>query len=110
VLSPGDADWYRYAGADTFGCVVDATRSITSSEPVRLCKFVECASGVDASFSCPSGTTSATSPEGRVGCCAGAGFDFGPDCSGTDDDAVVFVRIDAPSGATCASYTLGYHF
>lgn len=109
-----DPDWYKFHGADTSFSVVDPTRSLTSSAPVRLCKFFDCDNGEQASFTCPSGTQSAMSPDGRPGCCSMGGFtidDF--ICGGSQfnsDDATVFIRIDNPMNNPCPSYTLKYHF
>lgn len=113
IIGPGDSDWFTYIGDDTFGCTVDAVRSFTSSDPLRLCKFVRCVdSGATTTFSCPSGTVGATSPEGRDGCCGTLGFEIDDiDCSGTlDEDTEVFIRIDRQSGTGCTSYSLSYHY
>jgi len=113
VIGPGDSDWFTYIGDDTLGCVVDAQRSFSSDGPLRICKFVRCVdNGATTSFSCPSGTASATSPEGRDGCCGTSGFEIDDvDCSGTlDEDAEVFIRIDRESGTGCTSYSLSYHY
>ncbi|MFO0616105.1 MAG: hypothetical protein U0414_26155 [Polyangiaceae bacterium] len=109
-----DPDWYRFHGADTTFKVVDPTRSLVASAPVRLCKFFDCDNGEQASFTCPSGTTSASSPDGRPGCCSMGGFtisDF--QCGGStlnSDDAIVYIRIDNPDNNPCPSYTLTYHY
>lgn len=113
VIGPGDSDWFTYIGDDTLGCVVDAQRSFSSDAPLRICKFIRCIdSGATTSFSCPSGTISATSPGGRDGCCGSSGFEIDDvDCSGTlDEDTEVFIRIDRESGPGCTSYSLSYHY
>ncbi|MEM6788062.1 MAG: hypothetical protein AAF715_11145 [Myxococcota bacterium] len=113
TLGPGDFDWFTYEGDDVFMCVVDPTRSFTSSGPLRLCKFVACTDpNATTTFTCPSGTVDAQSAGGRAGCCGMAGFEIDDlDCTGTlDENAEVWVRIDRPSGTGCDSYTLSYHY
>jgi len=106
---PSDADWYRYVGADDFGCVVDPLRSVTASNSVRVCKFAECTDGSAPGISCQNGSTPDTSPDGRAGCCFTAGFGMDVDCDATSDDATVYIRIDNP-GDACVVYDIAYHF
>lgn len=109
-----DPDWYKFHGTDTSFKVVDPTRSLTASAPLRLCKFFNCDNGEQASFTCPSGTAAANSPDGRPGCCSMGGFaidDFS--CGGSSfnsDNATVFIRIDNPQNNPCPTYTLTYHY
>ncbi len=109
-----DPDWFKYHGADESFTVVDPTRSLTASAPIRLCKFIDCDNGEEANFSCPSATQSASSPDGRPGCCSMGGFAIDDlVCGGSQfnsDDATVFIRIDNPANTPCVSYTLTYHF
>ena len=114
VLDGGsDVDWYKYTGEDALGCVVDATRALTSSGgSVRLCKYAQCSNNNDAAISCPGGTSAATSPDGRPGCCGTSGFDMAPDCASfpsTDDSSIIYIRVDQPGG-DCVSYSIDYHF
>jgi hypothetical protein len=107
-----DVDWYKYLGSDKSAfCSVSPARSLVASHPVRLCKFVQCLDGQAPSFSCPSGTSSATSPDGRAGCCGSAGFDFGASCGSFlgSDDLRVYLRVTTEEQA-CVEYTIDYHF
>jgi hypothetical protein len=109
---PDDVDWYKYVGADTLGCSVDATRALSASGSVRLCKFAQCSNGNEATIVCPAGATGAISPDGRPGCCSLTGFDMAPGCASfpsTDDSSLVYIRLDQPEG-DCVSYTVDYHF
>jgi len=106
VAGVADTDWYKYNGDDTFGCVATPLRGLTSSDPVRLCKFMQCDGGTP---SCPGGTDAATSPDGRPGCCGDAGFEMGIECDGTDDDATIYVRVQTTTN-DCVTYTLDYHY
>ncbi len=104
----GDTDWYKYYGDDTFPGVAEPERSLSSSDPVRLCKFMQCVDG-DGSPSCPGGTDPATSPDGREGCCGDTGFTMGIECSGTDDDNMIYFRVQTTTN-DCVTYSVEYHY
>lgn len=104
----GDTDWYKYYGDDTFPGVAEPARSLTSSDPVRICKFMQCVDG-DGSPDCPSGTDPATSPDGREGCCGDTGFTMGIECSGTDDDNYIYFRVQTTTN-DCVTYSIDYHY
>jgi hypothetical protein len=108
-----DVDWYKYLGADASSfCTVDPGRALTSANAVTLCKFIQCADGSAPSFDCPTGTTAASSPEGRPGCCGQAGFELDLTCGSSAfnaDDATIFLRIE-PEVGLCTSYSLTYDF
>jgi hypothetical protein len=108
TLAAGDVDWFKYQGDDTFGCVVDPTREVTSMGSFRFCKFAQCERG-NPGVTCPSGTTPESSPDGRPGCCGSDGFDLALDCSGSDDNASIYMRLDQPQPA-CSTYTLEWHY
>jgi hypothetical protein len=106
-----DVDWYSYHGDDNFGCSVDPTRTLTTMDHLRVCKFATC-DQEPTTVTCPSGAVSALSPDGRSGCCSDQGFAMTIDCNGgiTDNDAAtIYVRLDKPDPA-CVSYTLAWHF
>ena len=107
-----DVDWYRYAGDDDFGSIVDPFRSISANGELRFCKFAECEDGLDETeFPCEDGATEATSPEGRPGCCADSIIHI-PDanCTGTTDDSMaIYIRIDQPT-TECVEYTVNFHY
>jgi hypothetical protein len=104
-----DVDWYRYVGSDDFGCVVDPTRLLTATHSLRLCKFAECTDGSTASVSCTDGSSPATSPDGRPGCCHTLSFGMDVDCDAVSDDATIYIRLDTP-GDACVVYDLEYHY
>ncbi len=107
-LEPGDADWYRYDGSDDFGCVATPERTLMSNDNLRLCKFIECKEG-QVDVTCKDGSTPATSPGGRQGCCHSTGFTVDIECPGIDDDITAYIRLDQPASA-CVEYILDYHF
>ena len=107
---PDDLDWFKYSGQDAFGCSVGPSRSVTFMQPARICKFIQCEGSGDPSFTCPGGTSGATSPAGYPGCCGTDGFDMDIDCSGIDDNATVYIRIDNPNGEDCIPYSVSYHY
>jgi len=113
TIKPGDVDWYTYQGDDTFPGLVDPTREFSSSETLRICKYMQCPDN-DENFDCPGGSIDDTSPDGRKGCCGTVGFEVDFKCGSSslnDDSADVWIRVDDPTGQVeCASYTLLYHF
>jgi hypothetical protein len=79
---------------------------------VRLCKFIQCNGDEENDFACPAGTTAATSPDGRPGCCGSAGFAFDLTCGSSSldgDDAMVYIRLDTQAN-DCVTYSLAYHY
>jgi hypothetical protein len=109
VLGAADVDWYKYQGDDTPGCVTNPFREVTGTGAFRFCKYAQCDSG-NPTFTCPDGTSPETSPDGRSGCCGADGFELGDlDCSGTDDGAWIYMRLDQPD-PPCSAYTLAWHF
>jgi hypothetical protein len=115
INGTSDADWCGYSAVDTGGCVANPYALVTATAPVRACLFIECTLG-NTVIDCPSGTTAATSPNGRSGCCAtGAApeIEFGLfdlDCDDdNDEDVAIYIRIDEQAAA-CASYTLDYNY
>jgi len=109
IVDASDIDWFKYNGTDGTGCDVDPSRSIAATAPVELCKYVDCVNG-EASFSCPDGTTEASSPTGHSGCCSSKGFLLQPDCDGIDDDATVYVSVKGTDGTPCVQYSLSFHY
>lgn len=116
TLSGNEEEWLFYEGDDNFGfsCSVDPTRTLSPTDKgLRLCKFFECLSG-KTEFTCPGGTTKATSGNGRAGCCGSQGFTVSDlNCTGTIDDvAYVYMRIDhpQPSANHCIDWTLTYKY
>ncbi len=109
----GDADWYVYLGTDASStCTVDPHRTITSSHPIRLCKFIQCLDNETNDFACPMGTTDAFSPDGRPGCCSAGDIDFSLTCGSSSldsDDAYVYIRVDTTVNE-CVTYTLTYDY
>lgn len=104
-----DKDWYKYTGQDNLGATVDPTRTVSAGDAIRVCKYAQCTTG-DEDFTCPAGTTSATSPDGRPGCCGSSGFSLDLNCTGTSsDDATIYVRIDTQVN-DCVAYNFSWHY
>lgn len=109
VLGDNDVDWFEYDGTDVSFCSVNPSRTITADAQVRLCKYPTCVQGTPE-FTCPAGT-SQDSTGGLLGCCSTGEVSFGFGCSGTiSDDATVYLRIDKPSGFSCVSYSVSFHY
>ncbi|MBL8942834.1 MAG: hypothetical protein JNK45_06800 [Myxococcales bacterium] len=109
-----DVDWFTYAGEDNLGVGpgVAPTRNLDADGGLRLCKFLECPSGIaDTEVTCPDGSDLAQSPGGRPGCCGAASIAM-PDfnCAGTtDDSAQVYIRVDN-AALQCVQYTISYEY
>jgi len=109
VAGQSDKDWFKYKGSDENFSTVDPTRTISSSDAIRICKYAQCITG-NTDVSCPSGTNTATSPDGRSGCCSDHGFTLDLNCTGTvSDDATIYIRVDSQVQA-CVTYSVDYHY
>ena len=100
-----DVDWYKFTGTDTFGCVVDPTATATGS--VNVCMYAEC-NGL--SLSCDSGSPSTEG--GLQGCCdtATGTAKLSINCSGSSDNATVYVKVTAPNVTQCTPYSVSTHY
>jgi len=107
-----DQDWFVYKGVDVAFAYVDPSGILTSDKELRLCLFVDCLADQTPKPNCFN-TSSNTSPEGRLGCCAqgmGAVVSIDLECPGGDDDAIVYMRIDQGYEDACVPYSLKYHY
>ncbi len=110
VLEGDEVDWFTYLGEDEFLATVDPARMLTTAGALRMCKFVECETGLfGTDVACPEGTVSSMSPGGRPGCCGDDSFEIDLGCESTDDSARVYIRFDQGLG-DCTQYTLEYHY
>jgi hypothetical protein len=108
VLPDGDVDWWTYDGIDDVGCVVDADRQLTSQGgSILVCKYFDCP-GV--AVTCPGGTSPDSSPSGLPGCCGTSSFNVAPNCTGLDESAYVFLRVEKQPIDPCVSYSIAFHY
>jgi hypothetical protein len=107
LMNAADVDWYTYNGTDVSAGLVDPER-VFDGNTMRVCKFAECIDGGPTDIICHD-ATSATSPSGRPGCCATQTFWMEVDCSTSDDDARIYIRVDQPTN-DCTSYSITYHY
>lgn len=113
--SPNDVDWFRYAGTDNFGAVVNPYGQL-NVVALELCLHADCVSGLETTqITCPAGTTQTPSPEGRPGCCAAGTMGFEIDLSCTDnplvsDDATIYMSVRGSEAGVCQEFTLSYHY
>jgi hypothetical protein len=112
IAGSGDVDWFKFKGDDDLLCSVDPYAiSSAVSGGARLCAFADCG-GVTELKSCKKGVQN-SSPSGLAGCCTTTGTDVALEinCPGTpEDNATIYIRIDQPSGNSCISYTIDYHY
>jgi len=106
----GDVDWMVFHGTDTFGCSVDPTVQIDAPSS-RLCAFALCAKGTTTIQNCGIGTP-AVSPGGTHGCCTTStqSMKLQIACSGSDDSAAMYIRVDQPTSNQCVPYDVTYHY
>lgn len=109
LAGTGDVDWYLYRATDEIGCSVDPSRTFSPPGGARLCKFAQCTGGGAADVTCQLGSSPATSPSGRPGCCHTQSFSIDIDCSGVDDDAQIYLRVDRPVNV-CTAYSIVFHY
>lgn len=107
VAGADDVDWYVYEGDDTVFGAVDPTRVIDTKGSARLCVYAECIKGT-TSVSC-GGLTPDTAPLGQKGCCGAGKVAPKLECSGLDDAAMIWIRVDQAK-QECLPYDLDYHF
>lgn len=107
-----DGDWYTYHGKDTFGYIVEPTLSLVEGD-MRMCQFLVCDEGGAAltKVTCPANSKFAISPTLRPGCCASTSFTIKEfDCSGQDESATIWMRIDKPTVDECTNYEFKVSF
>lgn len=108
-----DVDWWSYTCNDTLLEELDPARQITSVEPLRVCKYLDCVTGGNPTqFECPENATQEMIDFGFLeGCCVddGSSFNIDYNCPDSDNDAViVYVRVDEGPKDTCADYQIDF--
>lgn len=108
-----DVDWFRFRGVDGMGCGFgdpEVSHTLTASDAVRLCVFVECDQGQD-DFQCPMGTQANDSPDNRPGCCSDGDIVIDLNCSGTmTETADFFIRVDQAPADACVEYSVTFDY
>ncbi len=110
LAGPDDVDWFGYHGSWGALCgFADPSpgHNLTASDDIRICVFPVCDNG-NAQFNCPGDSVEATSPEGVDGCCDTGSFQFNLNCSGLDESATYYVRLDQAAEGACVNYTVVY--
>ncbi len=100
-----DVDFYSFDGTDGV-CIVNPSASTTAK--VRLCMYASC---TGLTLTCSSGTTSTVS--GLQGCCTtpnGGSVALDINCSGINDNAKVYLRVDGGAAAQCTPYSVTYTY
>jgi hypothetical protein len=107
-----DTDWYTYHGKDTFGYIVEPKVNLLAGG-LRLCQFLVCDAGgaAQSEVTCPAGTKFAISPNLRPGCCAATTFQVTEfNCTGQDESATIWIRVDQPLVDACTDYEIKVTF
>lgn len=108
VVDSGDTDYFHFFGNDELFAVSNAAASTTATG-LRLCVLAKCPSGTTELSSCNQGTAASDAPSGMVGCCSTSGsVELDHNCSGTNDSADIYIRVDQANA--CKSYSLTWHF
>jgi hypothetical protein len=110
IKGTNDIDWYTFAGDDAFLNYVDPERSLVTQNGGggRVCVYLQCNNG-STSIDC-GGATADTAPLGQKGCCSATSVAPKLNCSGLDDSAKIWIRVDTPQALACVPYQLDYHF
>lgn len=107
-----ETDWYSFVGNEAFGCPEQPGAAVVAADPLEVCVFLECTNGGDVDpLDCAAGSTDATSPDGRPGCCGdGAAMVEGYDCTGFGGkDVDVWISVGSDQ-QICADYELSYGY
>jgi hypothetical protein len=104
-----DVDWYMYTGDDVFPNVVDPTRVVTTDLNARLCVYYECING-NTSVGCNADEVEDVAPGGQDGCCGMGNVAPSLNCTGLDDAADVWFKVENVDMLACVPYQLDYHF
>ena len=107
-----DTDWYSYHGKDTFGYIVEPKVNLLAGG-LRLCQFLVCDEGgaAQSEVTCPAGSKFAISPNLRPGCCAATSFQVTEfNCTGQDESATIWIRVDQPVVDACTDYEIKVTF
>jgi len=104
-----DVDWYTYNGKDAFLNFVDPTREVISDLNHRICVYIVCQNG-EPTIGCGGDETPDTAPLGQKGCCGTGNVSPSLNCQGTNDSAVIWVKVENIDELACVPYELKYHF
>lgn len=106
TLAGEDVDWWQFAAADSFGCVVNPT--VATDRILRVCVAAACPGG---SFWCEQGQLESD------GCCqlTPGEAELGIECDGTDDSVTVWIGVSQDwtipiSDRDCLDYSVDVHF
>lgn len=111
TLDGPETDWYRYfANEGLVLCTERPEATVVAAIDVEVCAYIECLEGNASGVSCAGGSSAATSPENRPGCCGQDQAridDF--ECGGflTPKNVNVWVSIGTSEQA-CVDYELSY--
>lgn len=113
TLDGPETDWYRYFGNEGLVlCGEQPEATVVAAIATEVCVYMECLEGSASGVSCAAGSSPATSPDGRPGCCGQDQAhinDF--DCGGflTPKNADVWISIASAENG-CVDYELAYAF
>ncbi|MDC0673167.1 hypothetical protein [Nannocystis radixulma] len=112
-----DVDWFRFFGDFSGNSCNDndpdgtASIIVNTDGPLEVCMFADCDIDGDTVFTCPNGTTSTLSLEGRKGCCGTGSMNYSINCqAGGDESAMLYVRLRNGPADACLEYEVEYNF
>jgi hypothetical protein len=112
-----DVDWFRFFGDFSGNSCNDndpdgvASIIVNTDGPLEVCMFADCDIDGDTVFTCPNGTTSTLSLEGRKGCCGTGSMNYSINCqAGGDESAMLYVRLQNGPADACLEYEVEYNF
>jgi hypothetical protein len=106
---PGDHDWYKLVAKDDTLCFTALELWATSmgAEYPAMCAYFECVNGSQVKVTCDDTSTTATSPDGKPGCCsADASMMPAVDCAFSDDSVRIWLDVSDPLNQGCVDYSV----
>jgi len=106
-IGTDEIDWWTYRGLADGECD-ESMVIVTADADLEVCAYFECDMGGE-NVNCV-GSRSATSPDGREGCCGDGYVTSANACVGMSSNGVVLIGVSGPVEPMCVEYELAYLF